>query len=92
MVITKSSPVTHREFSWGKIIFSSKKHITVETPTVTIVFHNFGAPKKDYGRSWRLFRQELRRKNLQGLNDVYKYANHFEILHYTKNYRLKGRK
>ena len=95
MGLINNSPIVYREFSWGKIVFSSKRHIVVETPIYKIVFHNFGAPRGDYSKSWGLFRRELRRKNFESLNDVFKYANHFEVLHYTKNINWKdsnGRK
>jgi hypothetical protein len=80
----ESGLITERKFAWGSIVFSSKYHITVITPFCTAVFHRWGAPHGHYTKSWRLFRQELLRRNLTNIYDVYKYANRYDITHFVK--------
>lgn len=76
-----------RELPWGKIMFTNKYYITVETPTLTILFHRYGAPKGHY-RLWSYFRQALMSRELEDIYDVYKYANKFDVLHFVKETRL----
>ena len=83
--------ITIRKFSWGKITFDDKYHVTVETPTITAIFHRYGAPRGHYTGSWSRFRQELMRRDLEDIYEVYKYANRFEITHYVKGVRLAQR-
>ena len=80
--------IRERKFDWGRIIFSSRHHITVETPQYTIIFHQFSAPAQSYYKEWRVFRQELTRRNLESLYDVYKYANRYSISHFVKGVSL----
>ena len=84
--------VSSRKLEWGEIIFSDKYHITVVTPTITAVFHRYGAPIGNYSSSWKRFRQELLRRDLKTLYDVYKYANRFEITHFVYGARLAPKK
>ena len=78
-----------RKLAWGKIMFTNKYYVTVETPTLTILFHRYGAPKGHY-KSWSYFRQALMVRKLNDIYDVYKYANKFDIIHFVKETRLAG--
>lgn len=80
-----------RKLAWGKIMFTDKYHIIVETPTLTIVFHRYGAPKGHY-RLWSKFRQSLIYRDLKDIYDVYKYANRFEVIHFVKRASLDSQK
>ena len=82
---------SEREFAWGKVIFNDIYHITVETSTMTIIFHRYGAPKGHYAESWSRFRKEMMRRNLKDIYEIYRYANRFEITHFVKGTRLAQR-
>ena len=88
MASFEAEKIRERKLVWGRIIFSSKSHITVITPQYTIIFHQFGAPANHYYTAWRLFRQELTRRKLESLYDVYKYANRYDITHFVKGSSL----
>ena len=75
--------IKERKLAWGKIIFSNKYHITVQTPTMTIIFHRYGAPRGQY-YLWSNFKQALSSRKLEDIYDIYKYANRFDIIHYVK--------
>ena len=87
----KVGTTNERKFAWGKVIFNDIYHITVETNTITAVFHRYGAPKGHYTESWSRFRKELMRRDLEDIYEVYKYANRFEITHYCKGVKLSSR-
>ena len=80
--------IRRRKLSWGEIVFSSKFHITVNTPDYTIVFHRYGAPAGHYTKEWQAFRIELIRRKLPTIYDVYKKANYYEITHFIKEVHL----
>lgn len=82
--ITIREAVETRDFSWGKIIFK-RQTIVAETPSTTTVFHRYGAPRGNYKESWSRFRQELTRRTLNSIFDVYKYAERYEVEHFVKN-------
>lgn len=71
------------KFAWGSIVFSNKYHITVITPLYTVIFHRWGAPRGHYTKCWRLFRQELLRRNIESIYDIYKYADKYDITHFV---------
>ena len=81
----KSGQITERKLEWGSIIFNDKYHITVKTSFCTAVFHRYGAPQGYYTKYWKLFRQELLRRKLNSVYDVYRYANKFEVTSYVKH-------
>ena len=85
--ITIREAVETRVFSWGKIIFK-RQTIVAETPTSTTVFHRFGAPRGNYKESWVRFRQELIRRDLKSIFDVYKYAERYEVESFAKGTTL----
>ena len=72
------------KFAWGSI-FSNKYYITVITPSFTVIFHRWGAPRGHYTKCWRLFRQELLRRKINSIYDVYRYANKYDITHFVKH-------
>ena len=80
-----------RKLAWGRIVFNDKYHITVESPPYIIIFHRYGAPRGNYGTSWRLFRQEIRRRRLESIYDVYRYAEKYDVTHYVKRVRVAQR-
>lgn len=82
--ITIREAVEVREFNWGKIIFK-RQTIVAETPSTTTIFHRYGAPRGNYKESWSRFRQELTRRTLNSIFDVYKYAERYEVEHFVKN-------
>lgn len=82
--ITIREAVEIREFEWGKLFFK-KQNITAETPTTTTVFHRYGAPRGNYKESWSKFRQELTRRPLKSIFDVYKYAERYDVEHFVKS-------
>lgn len=84
----KAGTINERKFTWGKVIFSDIYHITVETPSVTAIFHRYGAPKGHYTESWSRFRKELMRRDLEDIYEIYRYANRFDITHFVKEARL----
>ena len=86
----KAGSQKERKLNWGKVIFSSAYTVIVETPTMTVVFHRYGAPS-GYYRIWEDFRKEMKRANLQSIFDVYKYANRFGVTSYIKETRLPTR-
>lgn len=87
----KVGNITERKFAWGKVVFNDIYHITVETPSLIAIFHRYGAPKGHYGESWSRFRQEMMRRDLENLYEVYRYANRFEITHFVKGVDLVQR-
>ena len=87
----KVGNISERTFTWGKVIFNDIYHITVETPSITAIFHRYGAPKGHYTESWSRFRQELMRRDLEDIYEIYKYANRFDITHFVKGARLAQR-
>ena len=84
--ITIKETAEIREFDWGRIIFK-RQTIAAETPSTTTIFHRFGAPRGNYKESWSLFRQELLRRKINSIFDVYKYAERYEVEHFVKNTR-----
>lgn len=87
----KVGSISERTFKWGKVIFNDTYHITVETPTITAIFHRYGAPKGHYTESWSRFRQELMRRDLESIYEVYRYANRFEVTSFVKGVSLAHR-
>lgn len=87
----KVGDTKERKFAWGKVIFNDKYRITVETSTMTVIFHRFGAPRGHYGEAWSRFRQELMRRDFNNIYEVYRYANRFDITHFVKGVRLASR-
>lgn len=87
----KVGSISERTFKWGKVIFNDTYHITVETPTITAIFHRYGAPKGHYTESWSRFRQELMRRDLESIYEVYRYANRFEVTSFVKGVGLAHR-
>lgn len=81
----KSGQITERKLEWGSITFNDKYHITVKTSFYTAIFHRYGAPQGYYSKYWKLFRQELLRRKLNSVYDVYRYANKFEVTSYIKH-------
>ena len=81
----KSDTIKERELAWGRITFNNKYCITVETQFCTAIFHRYGAPQGYYTKYWKLFRQELLRRKLNSVYDVYRYANKFEVTSYIKH-------
>ena len=81
--ITIREAVEIREFDWGRLLFK-RQNITAETPTTTTVFHRYGAPRGNYKESWSKFRQELTRRPLKSIFDVYKYAERYDVEHFVK--------
>ena len=73
-----------RIFTWGRVEFSSKDSITVTTPEYKIVFSYFKGQKGRYYKSWRPFRQEIKRRNLKSLYDIHRYAERYDIDYYVK--------
>lgn len=82
---------TERNLPWGRIIFSSREHITVETEYTTVIFHRFFAPKGHYSQCWKPFRQEITRRRLDSIYDVYRYAERYEITYFTKTSNGTGK-
>ncbi len=90
-MVRYNNKIRHKEFPWGRIEFSSKQHITVITPELVVVFHEFEAPRGSYDRSWRLFIQEVRRRNLKSIYDIYKYSERYEVSNFIKSTRPEKR-
>ena len=81
--VTIREAVEIREFDWGRLLFK-RQNITAETPTTTTIFHRYGAPRGNYKESWSKFRQELTRRPLKSIFDVYKYAERYDVEHFVK--------
>lgn len=79
-----------REFAWGKVTFDSIYHITVETSSMTVIFHRYGTSKGYYTNSWTKFRRALLKRDIQSIYGVYKYADRFDVAHYVKEMKLVG--
>ena len=79
-----------RTFAWGKVEFD-KSTITVTTEAYKVVFYYFKETKGTYTKCWRPFRQEVKRRKLENIYDIYKYAEYYGIEYYVKESSLGKR-
>ena len=80
-----------RTFTWGTVEFTSKSTITVTTASYKVVFYYFKEDKGTYTKAWRPFRQEVKRRKLESLYDIYKYADYYGIEYTVKESSLGKR-